>query len=115
MLDRGCASSTGWLTQAPMTSSKLESGRLKHGPRLIFNASVHTGAGEALALSRATRWRARLNWNCIVKILSATLIAVFTIGFGWILGLDRHDHVVGVSVEATELWRNPWPAPGERD
>ena len=115
MLDRGCASSTGWLTQALMTSSKLESGRLKHGPRLILNAPVHAGAGGALALSRRRKWRTRLNWNCIVKILSAALITALTIGLGWILELDRHDHVVGVSIEATELWRNPWPAPGERD
>jgi hypothetical protein len=48
-------------------------------------------------------------------MLSAILIAVVTIGFAWILGLDRHDHVVGASVDATELWRNPWPAPGSRD
>jgi hypothetical protein len=43
------------------------------------------------------------------------LIAAITIGFAWILRLDQHEHVVGASVEATELWRNPWPAPGERE
>jgi hypothetical protein len=48
-------------------------------------------------------------------MLFAMLIAGLTIGFAWVLGRDRHDHVVGASVEATELWRNPWPAPGARD
>jgi hypothetical protein len=57
----------------------------------------------------------RPNWNRILKMLFAMLIAGLTIGFAWVLGRDRHDHVVGASVEATELWRNPWPAPGARD
>jgi hypothetical protein len=48
-------------------------------------------------------------------MLFAILIAGLTIGFAWVLGRDRYDHVVGASVEATELWRNPWPAPGARD
>jgi hypothetical protein len=51
----------------------------------------------------------------IVKILSAILIAVVTIGVAWRHRLDRHVQVVGSSIEATELWRNPWPAPGARN
>jgi hypothetical protein len=82
---------------------------------IVVNTSVRTGASETLALPRQRGGRARRNWNRILKMLFAMLIAGLTIGFAWVLGQDRHDHVVGASVEATELWRNPWPAPGARD
>jgi len=32
----------------------------------------------------------------------------------WLNGLDRHAEPVSVSIESTELWYNPWPAPGDR-
>ena len=51
----------------------------------------------------------------IVKIVSAMLIAAITLAVAWRFGLDRHGQVVGSSIEATELWRNPWPAPGARN
>jgi len=50
-----------------------------------------------------------------VKILFAILIAVVLIGYAWRHGLDQDSHIVGSSVDATELWRNPWPAPGSRN
>jgi hypothetical protein len=48
-------------------------------------------------------------------MLAALLIAVVAIGLAWHVGLNRHSELVGSSVDATELWRNPWPAPGTRD
>jgi hypothetical protein len=48
-------------------------------------------------------------------MLVAILIAVVAVGFLWHVGLDRPAEFVGSSVDATELWRNPWPAPGTRD
>jgi hypothetical protein len=55
------------------------------------------------------------NRNRIVKMLAAILIAVVLIGFAWRHGLDRDSQIIGSSLDATELWRNPWPAPGSRD
>jgi hypothetical protein len=92
-----------------MTSSKVKSGCLSRVSIFVVNTSVRIGAGATPG------GRARRNWNRIVKMLFAILIAGLTIGFAWVLGRDRYDHVVGASVEATELWRNPWPAPGARD
>ena len=32
----------------------------------------------------------------------------------WLFGVDRYAEPVPVSIESTELWYNPWPAPGDR-
>jgi len=48
-------------------------------------------------------------------MLAAILIVAVTIGLARHVGLDRHSEVVGATIDATELWRNPWPAPGTRD
>ncbi len=32
----------------------------------------------------------------------------------WLIGVDRYAEPVSVSIESTELWYNPWPAPGDR-
>jgi len=32
----------------------------------------------------------------------------------WLIGVDRYAEPVPVSIESTELWYNPWPAPGDR-
>jgi len=32
----------------------------------------------------------------------------------WLVGVDRYAEPVSVSIESTELWYNPWPAPGDR-
>ena len=46
---------------------------------------------------------------------SVMLLAVaIAIEFLWLNGLDRHAEPVSVSIESTELWYNPWPAPGDR-
>jgi len=42
------------------------------------------------------------------------LAVAIAIEFLWLNGLDRHAEPVSVSIESTELWYNPWPAPGDR-
>ena len=32
----------------------------------------------------------------------------------WLKGLDRYAEPVSVSIESTELWYKPWPAPGDQ-
>jgi hypothetical protein len=31
-----------------------------------------------------------------------------------LVGADRHANPLTVSIESTELWYNPWPAPGDQ-
>jgi hypothetical protein len=62
-------------------------------------------------MKRPNQW----NRNRIVKMSFAILIALIIIGFASHHGLDRDSQVVGSSIEATELWHNPWPAPGSRN
>jgi hypothetical protein len=31
-----------------------------------------------------------------------------------LVGADRHANPLTVSIESTELWHNPWPAPGDQ-
>jgi hypothetical protein len=39
-------------------------------------------------------------------------IVAVMIGSMWRFGVDPHAENVGASIDATELWRNPWPPPG---
>jgi len=32
----------------------------------------------------------------------------------WLFGIERYAEPVPVPIESTELWYNPWPAPGDR-
>jgi hypothetical protein len=32
----------------------------------------------------------------------------------WLFGVERYAEPVPVSIESTELWYNPWPAPDDR-
>ena len=32
----------------------------------------------------------------------------------FLISTDRHDDLFTASIESTELWYNPWPAPGDR-
>ena len=46
---------------------------------------------------------------------SVMLFAVaVVIGLVWLIGVDRYAEPVSVSIESTELWFDPWPAPGDR-
>jgi hypothetical protein len=48
-----------------------------------------------------------------VKNLSATLLALaVVIELVCLIGAERHSNLFTASIESTELWRNPWPAPG---
>jgi hypothetical protein len=46
---------------------------------------------------------------------SVMLLAVaVVIELLWFIGVDRYVEPVSVSIESTELWYNPWPAPGHQ-
>jgi hypothetical protein len=72
------------------------------------------------ARSKAARSKAaRLNphdvWSCILKNLSATLLAIaVVIELVCLIGAGRHPGLFTASIESTELWLDPWPAPGDQ-
>ena len=50
-----------------------------------------------------------------MKNLSATLLALaVVIELVCLIGAERHSNLSTVSIESTELWANPWPAPGNQ-
>ncbi|WP_291688693.1 hypothetical protein [Bradyrhizobium sp.] len=49
----------------------------------------------------------------MVKNFSMMLLAIaVAIELSWLVGPYRYAGLFPVSIETTELWRNPWPAPG---
>jgi hypothetical protein len=47
--------------------------------------------------------------------LSVELLAIAVlIELICLVGADRHANPLTVSIESTELWYNPWPAPGDQ-
>jgi hypothetical protein len=75
-------------------------------------------------LPRSPRLRANRPslWSHIMQTSSAKLLAIavlieliFLVGAErFLIGAGRHPNPVTVSIEATELWYNPWPAPGDQ-
>jgi len=50
-----------------------------------------------------------------LKNLSATLLAIaVVIEFVCLMGAGRHPDLFTASIESTELWLDPWPAPGDQ-
>jgi hypothetical protein len=50
-----------------------------------------------------------------VTKFSVMLLAIaVVIELLWLVGVGRYAEPVSVSIESTELWYNPWPAPGDR-
>ena len=50
-----------------------------------------------------------------MKNLSFVLLAVaVAIELVCLINLDRHAELFTASIESTELWHNPWPAPGDQ-
>jgi hypothetical protein len=42
------------------------------------------------------------------------LLAILVVFQLFLISADRHDDLFTASIEATELWYNPWPAPGDK-
>ena len=56
------------------------------------------------------------NRSFMLKSFLAVLLAIgLGIGFGWLITTGRYVDPATVSIEATELWFNPWPPPGDRN
>jgi hypothetical protein len=54
-------------------------------------------------------------WSDIMQKLSAKLLAIAVlIELICLVGAERHADPLTVSIESTELWYNPWPAPGDQ-
>ena len=50
-----------------------------------------------------------------MKKFSEMLFAsAVVIGLFWLVSADRQADLFTVTIESTELWRNPWPAPGDQ-
>jgi hypothetical protein len=50
-----------------------------------------------------------------VKNFPVILLAIaVVIELACLAGADPHTDFFAVSIESTELWYNPWPAPGDR-
>lgn len=50
-----------------------------------------------------------------MKNFSEMLFAsAVVIGLFWLVSADRQGDLFTVTIESTELWRNPWPAPGDQ-
>ncbi len=73
------------------------------------------GQGTGAATTNESGW-IKQDWCRNMKpfVLILFMVAV-VIGFVWCLGMDPHAENVGSSIDATELWRNPWPPPGVSD
>jgi hypothetical protein len=53
-------------------------------------------------------------WSDIMQRLSVELLAIAVlIELICLVGAERHANPLTVSIESTELWYNPWPAPGD--
>jgi hypothetical protein len=66
---------------------------------------------------RSPRLRAESTsvWSDIMQRLSVELLAIAVlIELICLVGAERHADPANVSIEATELWYNPWPAPGDQ-
>jgi len=50
----------------------------------------------------------------VTNVLVMLLAIAVSIELLWLAGVDRYAEPVSVSIESTELWYNPWPAPGDR-
>lgn len=45
---------------------------------------------------------------------TAMFLAISVVMQLFLISADRHDDLFTVSIESTELWYNPWPAPGDQ-
>jgi hypothetical protein len=72
------------------------------------------GHKEILPRSTGLRAQSTSVWSPIVKTLSAELLAIAVlIELICLVVAGRRPDPASVSIEATELWYNPWPAPGD--
>lgn len=49
-----------------------------------------------------------------MKFTIIFLAVVVVVELVRVVGMDRYAEQFSVSVESTELWYNPWPAPGDQ-
>jgi hypothetical protein len=49
-----------------------------------------------------------------VMNFSVMLLAISVVIQLFLIGADRHDDLFTASIESTELWYNPWPAPNDQ-
>jgi hypothetical protein len=45
---------------------------------------------------------------------TAMFLAISVVMQLFLISADRHDDLYTASIESTELWYNPWPAPGDQ-
>jgi hypothetical protein len=98
--------------------------RWRGGTSYRRRAALEPRRSETLAVeeqqeivSRSPRLRAEPTgvWSDIMQRLSVELLAIAVlIEVICLVGADRHANPLTVSIESTELWYNPWPAPGDQ-
>jgi hypothetical protein len=49
-----------------------------------------------------------------VMNFTAMFLAISVVMQLFLISADRHDDLYTASIESTELWYNPWPAPGDQ-
>jgi hypothetical protein len=84
------------------------------GPRRSETLAVEK---QQEIVPRSPRLRAESTgvWSDIMQKLSVELLAIAVlIELICLVGADRHANPLTVSIESTELWYNPWPAPGDQ-
>jgi hypothetical protein len=84
------------------------------GPRRCETLAVEE---QQKIVSRSPRLRAESTsvWSDIMQKLSVELLAIAVlIELICLVSADRHADPLTVSIESTELWYNPWPAPGDQ-
>jgi len=84
------------------------------GPRRSETLAVEE---QQEIVPRSPRLRAESTsvWSDIMQKLPVELLAIAVlIELICFVGTERHANPVPVSIESTELWYNPWPAPGDQ-
>jgi hypothetical protein len=70
---------------------------------------------ETVPRSPALRAESTSVWSDIMQRLTVELLAIVVlIELICLVGAERHADPATVSIESTELWYNPWPAPGDQ-
>jgi hypothetical protein len=79
-----------------------------------MSESSLAGVGKASGRRPAARRPPATERDTVTNFLVILLAIAVSIELLWFAGVDRYAEPVSVSIESTELWYNPWPAPGDR-